>query len=71
MHDGSSSQARRFLLIPLLGILFLAQLGNPASTITSSDIIILKSYADAFNQSRDYLTPHGPAEHYCLTTGTF
>ncbi len=51
-----------FLLLPL---------GNPQSTITQSDIAPIKAYADAFNQSRNYLSSSGPAEQYCLTSGTF
>ena len=59
------------LLIALLGIALLAPFGNPASTISQGDIIILKTYADSFNQSRNYVTPFGPAEQYCWTSGTF
>lgn len=55
----------------LLGILLLVPIGNPQSTINQGDIAILKTYADAFNQSRNYLTSSGPAEQYCWTTGTF
>ena len=65
-------QVFHFLLIALMGITLLSPIGNSQiSTITQGDIAILKTYADAFNQSRNYLTPSGPAEQYCLTTGTF
>ena len=55
----------------LLCTALLAPIGNSQSTITSGDIAILKTYADAFNQSRNYQTPSGPAEQYCLSSGTF
>lgn len=65
-------QAFHFLLIALMSAALLAPIGNSQpSTITREDIAILKTYADAFNQSRNYITPSGPAEQYCLTTGTF
>ena len=59
-----------FLLAPIF-IILLAPIGSSLSTISQGDIAILKSYADAFNQSRNYMTPSGPAETYCFTTGTF
>ena len=65
------SRAFHLLLLMLLGAAFLAPVGNSASTITSGDIAILKTYADAFNQSRNYVTPFGPAELTCWTSGTF
>ena len=64
-------QVLHLLLIALVGIALLAPAGNSLSTITQGDIAILKAYADAFNQSRNYLTPSGPAELYCWTSGTF
>lgn len=65
-------QVSHFLLVVFVGIALLAQAGNSQlSTISQSDIAPVKMYADAFNQSRNYLTPYGPAEQYCWTTGTF
>lgn len=60
------------LLIAIVGIALLVPIANSqASTINQGDISILKAYADAFNQSRNYITPSGPAEQYCLSSGTF
>ena len=60
------------LLIIFMGIALFASVGNSQpSTISQSDIASIKAYADAFNQSRNYLTPSGPAEQYCWTSGTF
>jgi hypothetical protein len=75
MRGGKAShffrQGFRFLPLALMFIALLAPIGNSASTIAKGDIAILKTYADAFNQSRNYVTPSGPAEQYCWTTGTF
>jgi len=65
------SQALHLLLLTLLGAALLAPASAAPSTINSGDIIILKTYADAFNQSRNYATPFGPAEQYCWASGTF
>ncbi|MFA5106405.1 MAG: hypothetical protein WC506_05615 [Candidatus Micrarchaeia archaeon] len=55
-----------------MAIALLAPIGSSqSSTINHNDILILKAYADAFNQSRNYQTPYGPAEDYCMSTGTF
>lgn len=60
------------LLVAFIGIVLLAPIGSSQfSTISQSDIASIKAYADAFNQSRNYMTPYGPAEQYCWTTGTF
>ncbi len=60
---------------PILALILLAAFTQLCvafdTTITQLDISIIKSHADAFNQSRNYLTAHGPAEDYCLSTGTF
>lgn len=65
---GGGHLFRQFLLITI-SIALLAPLANP--TITQSDISTLKTYADAFNASRNFMTPYGPAEQYCWTSGTF
>lgn len=41
------------------------------SSIGGQDVSALKSYADAFNRSRNYNSSSGPAESYCLSSGTF
>ena len=66
-----SRQACHLLPVALLFLSIIAPLGHSQSTISSSDIAILKTYADAFNASRNYMTPSGPAEQYCMTSGTF
>jgi len=63
--------AGNLFLIALIGIAILSPVGHSQSTITAEDAAILKTYADAFNQSRNYITPYGPAEYVCWTSGTF
>jgi hypothetical protein len=66
------SKAGHLLLMALMGIALFASVGNSQlSTINQGDIATVKAYADAFNQSRNYVTPFGPAEQYCWTSGTF
>ena len=71
MHGSNARHILGLALIALMGIALLAPFGNTLSTITPADIVILKAYADAFNQSRNYVTPSGPAEQYCWASGTF
>ena len=64
-------QPAYLFLIALISISILAPIASPQSTISQGDIVILKTYADEFNQSRNYMTSSGPAEQYCMTSGTF
>lgn len=65
-------QHRHLLLLALIAIALLVPLANSQlSTISHGDIAAIKTYADAFNQSRNYITPNGPAEQYCWASGTF
>ena len=74
MHEGKTEHhcwRIHLLLFAIMGIAFLSPLASSQSTISQGDIVILKTYADAFNQSRNYMTSSGPAEQYCMTSGTF
>lgn len=67
-----SNKLTTSLFLLLIVIAFFAPLGYAETpTVSQTDLAMVKTHADAFNQSRNYQTRFGPAEYVCWTQGTF